>query len=166
MLPSNQNCIKPIQKISQPQPHFDKFLPYCIGKCRCYNLYTTPFAMSMQVPSGPALPQCSVWFNHCFHLLHLTTLSLLCGENIIYCNAVFLEETEHNAEHCICAVHAAHHSIYQDKKLLSHVVYFHCKYIYMYKTIEVRVNTVAITTTGKSCSLYRELLKPLWVIYQ
>ena len=36
----------------------------------------------------------------------------------------------------------------------------------MYKTIEARVNTVAIPTTGKSCSLYRELLKPLWVIYQ
>ena len=31
----------------------------------------------------------------------------------------------------------------------------------MYKTIEARVNTVAIPTTGKSCSLYRELLKPL-----
>ena len=38
--------------------------------------------------------------------------------------------------------------------------------IYMYKTIEARVNTIAIPTTGKSCSLYRELLKPLWVIYQ
>ena len=38
--------------------------------------------------------------------------------------------------------------------------------IYMYKTIQARVNTVAIPTTGKSCSLYRELLKPLWVIYQ
>ena len=33
--------------------------------------------------------------------------------------------------------------------------------IYMYKIIEARVNTVAIPTTGKSCSLYRELLKPL-----
>ena len=34
----------------------------------------------------------------------------------------------------------------------------HCKYIYasdvMYKTIQARVNTVAIPTTGKSCSLY------------
>ena len=38
--------------------------------------------------------------------------------------------------------------------------------VYMYKTIQARVNTVAIPTTGKSCSLYRELLKPLWVIYQ
>ena len=38
--------------------------------------------------------------------------------------------------------------------------------IYMYKTIEARVITIAIPTTGKSCSLYRELLKPLWVIYQ
>ena len=36
----------------------------------------------------------------------------------------------------------------------------------MYKTIEAGVNTVAIPTTGKSCSLYQELLKPLWVIYQ
>ena len=38
--------------------------------------------------------------------------------------------------------------------------------LYTYKTIEARVNTVAIPTNGKSCSLYRELLKPLWVIYQ
>ena len=38
--------------------------------------------------------------------------------------------------------------------------------IYMYKTIQARVNTVAIPTTGKYCSLYQELLKPLWVIYQ
>ena len=38
--------------------------------------------------------------------------------------------------------------------------------IYMYKTIQARVNTVAIPTTGKSCSLYWKLLKPLWVIYQ
>ena len=28
----------------------------------------------------------------------------------------------------------------------------------MYKTIEARVNTVAIPTTGKSCSLYWEFL--------
>ena len=38
--------------------------------------------------------------------------------------------------------------------------------IYMYKTIEANANTVAIPTTGKSCTLYQELLKPLWVIYQ
>ena len=31
----------------------------------------------------------------------------------------------------------------------------------MYKTIEARVNTVAIPTTGKSCSLYWELLHPI-----
>ena len=42
----------------------------------------------------------------------------------------------------------------------------HCKYIYMYKTIQARVNTVAIPTTGIYPTLYRELLKPLWVIYQ
>ena len=70
----------------------------------------------------------------------------------------------------------------------------HTVNIYMYKTIEARVNTVAIptTATGKSCSLYQELLnsiptghgrnqpiyehhvtkagrnrvKPLWVFYQ
>ena len=29
----------------------------------------------------------------------------------------------------------------------------------MYKTIEASANTVAIPTTGKSCSLYRELPK-------
>ena len=33
----------------------------------------------------------------------------------------------------------------------------------MYKTIEANANIVAIPTTGKSCSLYQELLKPLWV---
>ena len=33
--------------------------------------------------------------------------------------------------------------------------------IYMYKTIEARVNTVEIPTTGKSCSLYWELLHPI-----
>ena len=33
--------------------------------------------------------------------------------------------------------------------------------IYMYKTIEARVNTVAIPTTGKSCSLYWELFHPI-----
>ena len=33
--------------------------------------------------------------------------------------------------------------------------------IYMYKTIEARVNTVAIPTTGKSCNLYWELLHPI-----
>ena len=33
--------------------------------------------------------------------------------------------------------------------------------IYMYKTIEARVNTIAIPTTGKSCSLYWELLHPI-----
>ena len=38
--------------------------------------------------------------------------------------------------------------------------------IYMYKTIEANANTIAIPTTGKSCSLYQELLKPLWAIYQ
>ena len=38
--------------------------------------------------------------------------------------------------------------------------------IYMYKTIQARVNTVAIPTTGIYPTLYRELLKPLWVIYQ
>ena len=32
---------------------------------------------------------------------------------------------------------------------------------YMYKTIQARVNTVAIPTTGKSCSLYWELLHPI-----
>ena len=46
----------------------------------------------------------------------------------------------------------------------------HCKYIYasdvMYKTIQARVNTVAIPATGKCRSLYWELLKPLWVIHQ
>ena len=42
----------------------------------------------------------------------------------------------------------------------------HLVNIYMYKTIEARVNTIAIPTTGKSCSLYQELLKPVWVIYQ
>ena len=31
----------------------------------------------------------------------------------------------------------------------------------MYKTREARVNTVAIPTTGKSCSLYQELLHPI-----
>ena len=38
--------------------------------------------------------------------------------------------------------------------------------IYMYKTIQARVNTVAIPTTGIYPTLYQELLKPLWVIYQ
>ena len=38
--------------------------------------------------------------------------------------------------------------------------------IYMYKTIQARVNTVEIPTTGIYPTLYRELLKPLWVIYQ
>ena len=33
--------------------------------------------------------------------------------------------------------------------------------IYMYKTIQARVNTVAIPTTGKCCSLYWELLHPI-----
>ena len=33
--------------------------------------------------------------------------------------------------------------------------------IYMYKTIQARVNTVAIPTTGKYCSLYWELLHPI-----
>ena len=37
----------------------------------------------------------------------------------------------------------------------------HCKYIYMYKPIQARVNTVAIPTTGKCCSLYWELLHPI-----
>ena len=31
----------------------------------------------------------------------------------------------------------------------------------MYKTIEARVNTVAIPTNGKSCSLYWKLLHPI-----
>ena len=38
--------------------------------------------------------------------------------------------------------------------------------IYMYKTIQARMNTVAIPTTGIYPTLYQELLKPLWVIYQ
>ena len=38
--------------------------------------------------------------------------------------------------------------------------------IYMYKTIQARVNTVAIPTSGIYPTLYRELLKPLLVIYQ
>ena len=38
--------------------------------------------------------------------------------------------------------------------------------IHMYKTIEARVNTIAIPTTGIYPTLYRELLKPPWVIYQ
>ena len=33
--------------------------------------------------------------------------------------------------------------------------------IYMYKTIQARVNTVAIPTTGKCRSLYWELLHPI-----
>ena len=31
----------------------------------------------------------------------------------------------------------------------------------MYKTIEANANTIAIPTTGKSCSLYWELLHPI-----
>ena len=38
--------------------------------------------------------------------------------------------------------------------------------IYMYKTIQARVNTVEIPTTGIYPTLYQELLQPLWVIYQ
>ena len=37
----------------------------------------------------------------------------------------------------------------------------HCKYIYMYKTIQARVNTVANPTTGKCRILYWELLHPI-----
>ena len=42
----------------------------------------------------------------------------------------------------------------------------HTVNIYSYKTIEANGNTGVIPTTSKSFSLYRELLKPLWVIYQ
>ena len=38
--------------------------------------------------------------------------------------------------------------------------------IYRYKTIETNGNTGVIPTTSKSFNLFRELLKPLWVIYQ
>ena len=37
----------------------------------------------------------------------------------------------------------------------------HCKYIYVQNYIQARVNTVAIPTTGKYCSLYWELLHPI-----
>ena len=42
----------------------------------------------------------------------------------------------------------------------------HTVNVYRYKTIETNANTGDIPTTSKSFSLYRELLKPLWVIYQ
>ena len=38
--------------------------------------------------------------------------------------------------------------------------------IYRYKTMEANGNTGVIPTASKSFSLYGELLKPLWVIYQ
>jgi hypothetical protein len=64
--------------------------------------------------------------------------------------------------------------VFTHKKFLDKLLYglrpmlrfCHTVNIYMFKTIEGRVNIVAIPTTGKSCSLYRELLKPVWVIYQ
>ena len=37
----------------------------------------------------------------------------------------------------------------------------HTVNICMYKTIEANANAIAIPTTGKSCSLYWELLHPI-----
>ena len=52
---------------------------------------------------------------------------------------------------------------YSAMKFEEITIQVHCKYIYiyMYKTVQARVNTVAISTTGKSCSLYWELLHPI-----
>ena len=99
---------------------------------------------------------------------------LFCGQLKAWLNPISVERTEIEMKKTISALRLliltgtfvtwlpAHikfkilHIILETFEIITYTVN-----IYMYKTIQARVNTVAIPTTGKSCRLYWELLPPI-----